>query len=499
MSSRREITVSPKITVVIPLYDKRVEEEACLESWCNGQTLSRDQYEVVVTSNGIDREAENRVDRFLTEPDRRVFRDGENMAGLYHLGAEESLGEWVYFTELHCVAEPQCLEKLVEYLEEARQAGACSFSYGDDTNVFAKTEAMLFDAMFSDFVKAGAARKVLLRGVAIKREVYFECGGFVARYNRLCDGLLGARIEDAGYEIGYARESKLLHYYNTSYRQFFGPVAEKATDEFLFRYENSADFCDRAFGTPKIWSQRQDFVPAFASELWRHAFKGVRGEGSPLALKARWLLAVDGGKWLIRSVFGGKIQLAGSFFAMVAAGGNAVKNRNRLEAHIQSYAPAYETIERHFHLRFLQKHLSSPQRLGPGRIEMDAVPEENLVGFHLLESWEGHAFRWSGPAAMLALALAPGRYLVSISLLELRGDPAGWLAAIYFANDKLPLKSACATRLEVEVIVPPAESVGGEQFSWLKLVTYPEKELTGGSPRLLGMPVTSIIVDQILN
>jgi hypothetical protein len=41
---------------------------------------------------------------------------------------------------------------------------------------------------------------------------------------------------------------------------------------------------------------------------------------------------------------------------------------------------------------------------------LDQFPEWSLHGFHDLENWNGHTFRWSGRVAAIRLPLARGQY-----------------------------------------------------------------------------------------
>ncbi|MEM9018789.1 MAG: glycosyltransferase, partial [Verrucomicrobiota bacterium] len=162
----RDRASEPRISVVIPMFDKRVEEEECLESWCRKQSLPRENYEVLVTSNGTNLEADGRVRNYLSAPDRLVEVPEANMAGLYHAGAVEAQAPILFFTELHCVAEKQCLEKLLEFLDRNPDlAGACIHTYGDHTNSFSTTESTLFERMFDDWTQSCSPVRVFVRGV----------------------------------------------------------------------------------------------------------------------------------------------------------------------------------------------------------------------------------------------------------------------------------------------------------------------------------------------
>jgi len=104
------------VSVVIPLYDKRIDEKECFDSWCHEQSLDREQYEVIVVSNGESPDADLRIKGLIGKHDRFISMPGGNMSDLYNLGARSAKGNLPLLTELHCIARPDFLEKVLEYM-----------------------------------------------------------------------------------------------------------------------------------------------------------------------------------------------------------------------------------------------------------------------------------------------------------------------------------------------------------------------------------------------
>lgn len=479
-----------RITVVIPLYDKRVSEEDCLRSWCREQAYPRHLYEVVLISNGEDQAAEARIESFLDEPDRLIHESGANMAGLYHAGALAARSEIIFFTELHCLADPDCLSAMVEYLDRTDLPGACAHSYGDNPNAFASTEAVLFEGMFNDWVKVGStARKVLLRGFAIRREIYLECGGFVPRYNRLCDGLLGVRLADAGHELGYAEQSTLKHYYSTRYRQFYRAVKESTEDECLFRSENDQHFCDRAFGLRKDWKLRSDFDRKFSRAALGFAVRG--------ALRHRELgLVREILYWGGRAAFRYAPLLVLAWCRKTRLGLQSWwwrKNQGKL---LQIYGKAYQSIESFYQLRFLSRYQGRGEMDESLFTEIGSVPDELIAGFHLPETDGEVSFRWSRGVGMIECNLPRRDGTLVIETGSRRGDPSGCLLDLYFNETKITDRKCSGSNGEISVKIS-AESFRPSMTQVIMTVSrpIPASGISNGDRRVLGLPVVAIRFD----
>lgn len=488
------------LSVVIPLYDKRVSEEACLESWCRNQTLPRERYEVIVTSNGADPDADRRVEKFLTGPDRLVSSPGVNMAALYDLGCREARAPIIFVTELHCIAEDDCLEQVHSYLAENEDlAGACVKTYGGCPNTFAKVEETLFDGYFKGWSSPESWMKVLLRGFAIRKNVYLDAGGFDPRYNRFADTLLGAKLHKAGYRLGYAEKARLEHFYSTSYRQFYTPVAETTADNCRYRLVNPEDFADEYFGTHPDWSERQSSNPRNIRKALRHylgsLFRSLRHPGN----SPEW--TEEANAELLRmaqaSLFGQLPRRISGQFRVWHEALRCWLHRNDLEELIQVYPCAYNRIETLERLRYIARFVHPTQIQVAMRKSYSAadLSDDQLVGFGRLETWNEEGFRWSSAAGIIFLSLPRNRYRLRVPTNALRGHPRAYILDVYF-NDR---------RLKVDFIdqalvceVPPESFEEGEtQTLTFTSIPVKQSEMDPSDDRCLGVPVFGVYFQEI--
>lgn len=72
----------------------------------------------------------------------------------------------------------------------------------------------------------------------------------------------------------------------------------------------------------------------------------------------------------------------------------------------------------------LAETLEKPREEVPDQnaYDLSTVDETQLAGFHSVENWNGRAFRWSAPEAMLHVGLSAGTYEVALDALPLRPD-----------------------------------------------------------------------------
>lgn len=478
---------SPRLSVIIPLYDKRVSEESCLESWCNRQTFPRDQYEVIVTSNGADPKGENRVRAALGPHDRLVSEPGANMAKLYHLGACSARSPVLLFTELHCIAKKNCLQELMKFLETHDCVGACLHTEGGCPNTFAAVECELFEEFFETWSQPQDWRKVLFRGVAIERDVYFAAGGFDERYNRFTDWILAARLDEQGYKLGYAQASSLVHYYSTSYRQFFTPVKEHVLDEYEYRTTHSPNFCHRYFGTHPDWSGRDMFRADLARDAVRVLLKGlISREALP---RRKWSASAmaDLLRFMRLGLLGIHPDLAMRKLRMWLAGIECWRWRNDQQRLRVAYQNAYRRIEDYYRLRFIHKYLKNRpiQIAEQTEHSIGNMSDDQFFGFHQQEVWRNQPFRWTGSIGLTLLNVPPASYELRIDTNALRGCPMEYVSGLYFNGQKLPKALIGVDAGSIIAQVDKDRFVAGTQQ--LAVTCLPMK--TESDARPLGVPV----------
>ena len=427
----------PEISVIFTLHDQRVEAERCAASWSRQQSFARDRYEVIVVSDGADRAIEEQAERALSARDRLLRVPDANMMELYHRGAQAARADLLLFTEFHCIARPDCLEKLARYMAGNPLDGACLHSEGDDTNAFARVERRLFEESFRLWSQPGDWRKVLVRGFAIRREAYFAAGGFDVRFAYFSDWALAAELHARGFRLGYAADTSLLHYYNTEYSQFVPAVRARAIEECQYRLTKSAEFCARYFGTPLEWQQhwwsRPDFRRLHFSALSRSIVRALFGHGHRAripSLVGAWLGALPA------TLLGHRGSMARARLGMIWGRVLCALAWPSEASLRRAYLYAYRNIDRYYRLRFIQGLRAPLVELEPAsHLDMREVEDPRLLGFFAGESWQGRGFRWCGAVAVVRTGLARGSWSFELEALDVRG-PLEKLVCDVFADDR---------------------------------------------------------------
>ena len=96
------------VSVIIPAYNEENTIESCLNSLLN-QTIGKESYEVIVVDDGSTDSTSEIIKRYPV----KLFRQGNSgPATARNLGAKNSSGEIILFTDADCVAEPNWIEEM---------------------------------------------------------------------------------------------------------------------------------------------------------------------------------------------------------------------------------------------------------------------------------------------------------------------------------------------------------------------------------------------------
>ncbi|MDA0285148.1 MAG: glycosyltransferase [Planctomycetota bacterium] len=200
------------VSVVIPICDHRDQVYQSIESFLN-QSMSADDMEIVVLCDGVDlsleREIAGRYPLLRLIPGR-----GSNVPALYNVGVEAASGRFVYISEMHCVAEPDCLEEAIRFILGSNATCAASRSDGINGNLIAEGEQRIFENDIRRWRDSGKG-KVTIRGFLIERSAWNRAGGLRSEFGHYSEVMLGQRLEALGERIGYADRS-MVHHCNQS-------------------------------------------------------------------------------------------------------------------------------------------------------------------------------------------------------------------------------------------------------------------------------------------
>ncbi len=478
----------PRLSIVLPMEDHRGFGVACVTAWTRGQTHDAADFELVVVLNERTESLRGALVPLLRPWDRLVHapRETSGHSGLtdeiaeYDLAIRESRGVFVFLTEPHCVAEPEAVAEILRWFDENDGDGFCTRTMPVIPNAIGAMESHYYDAGFKEWQRPCDWRKLILRGVALRRQHYDAVGGFRVRYGRFAEWLLAADLKRRGHQLGYAPRVVLAHLYADSFHLLDQFIRAFTEGECLYRLENETSDDDPYFPNPAEWTTVRHFnasaTKACLRVALRHVFRaGLRSVGNLLlsTLLGRRLLA-----WQIQSrVWQAKIRA--QIWRWL--------DRRRMYCAFVDYYEGQTILCR---VRYCLKH--TPPSSGRivakhNRVLPAEMPGHELFGFNGRETASGKSFRWSQPIA--ALLIHP---LHSSTHVELRLHPL--MPPVHFARDLVVCWAGQRLRflgqrgLTLQFEIPPGTRWRAP--GWLVLCT-PRFRSTGDD-RALGIPLHAV-------
>ena len=486
---------APELSVIVPTPDHRGWLVECVRSWTAEQTCPPGRFELVIVSDGAEPDLEQRVRRLLRPQDRLLSLSAANEMELYEAAARASFGRILLFSEPHCLADPDCAAQVLQYFSEHDHDGACLRSAGLARNTLARLEEKLFDGGFAEFRREGDWRKVIMRGVALRRESYLEAGGFQHRYNRFAEWALAARLHSTGRRMGFISGASVRHAYTENFQAFLPAVREFTEGECAYRLDYPAGYCERYFGVPLEWTRRSLLNPdaraALRTALWKNLTSPAvwRQDRAVAQVSARRLsdcvAPLAASKWLSRVVAESRVRIAMARFHVLAI------HPGRQE---QAYADVWKEATRAARLAFLGRRSWTGKGIigGPGVYAMKDLPDEDLVGFHALEGDYNQRFRWTNGAGAIYMPLpGQGPFEIEIDTAGLTGGL--WLRVHYGGRPVSNLTRYEDGRITMQV-------AGAGRLSWLVLASSVLRPWRHGvdDRRELGLRVVQVTVRRLV-
>jgi hypothetical protein len=265
----------PAVTIVLPLFDHRGLALQSVESWVLHQRAAPESFELIVILDDSVRAFEADLRARLRPWDQIVFASGNEMRQ-YHEAAVAARGRILFFTEPHCLAEPEAVGQVIHYFDTHDAAGMCGRTVPVMPNAVGRAESWMYDEGSRSWSQPDDWRKVILRAFGVRRDLYFDAGGFDHRYHRFAEWLLAARLHAKGHRLDYAPGVGVLHQYATSFGLLDAFNKEFTDGECLFRAEHtSPEFCERYFGSPPEWNEAialdRPLLGLVTRALWQQA------------------------------------------------------------------------------------------------------------------------------------------------------------------------------------------------------------------------------------
>ena len=199
------------VSIIIPLIDHRDQYMKSIQSF-RDQTLKNESYEIIVACVETAPELEQIEKAY---PDVRiVFCDHYQDHEMFNAAIANSHGQYLYLTECHCFAQPECVEAAINAVKTQGIQCINSNSTGANANRFSEMEQRLFDLDVIRW-KESVRAKISVRGFLVDRDSWDEVGGFPTEYGHFSELMMGQRLQNAGKAFGYADDSFVAHYNQT--------------------------------------------------------------------------------------------------------------------------------------------------------------------------------------------------------------------------------------------------------------------------------------------
>jgi GT2 family glycosyltransferase len=195
---------SPLFSVIIPTYHRNELLSQCLDCLSPGvQTLTSDQYEVIVTDDGSRTTAERLVvGRYGWA--KWVVGPGKGPAANRNNGAKYAVGDWLAFVDDDCLPDPQWLKSYGEAI--TANPDYLVFEgrvYADRPKLTLAEAAPIFET--GGYLPSG--------NFVCRKDIFESLGGFDERfpYAAMEDVDLRTRLLKAGHRFLFIREASVCH------------------------------------------------------------------------------------------------------------------------------------------------------------------------------------------------------------------------------------------------------------------------------------------------
>jgi hypothetical protein len=502
---------APRFSVIIPLESHRGHAIRCVRGWAEEQLFPREKFEIVVACPpGYPEDELDEIRRLLRSQDRLLRFDHDHDMGLCVAAAEAARGEVLFFTESHCLPEPETLAGAdAAALGNPEWAGFSCQSVPITRNLLSRVEAESYGRDIQFGALEHPWRKVLDQCFVVRRSAYFQAGGFDPAFGHFAEWLLAARFHALGLTIGYTPAARIHHVYIGQFGEWHRITADFIEGQMRYLASEPDDPSRTMFEEVPEWSRRHNLERDVARRICRMllldlrrstAVETLRGPVRLFTLLRHWhwkLLAA----WLGRAVAGHSAELIRAQLQRVSSRialqvDLLLRRQSRAEEQLARCCEAIATLQRTRFLRTLARDVThnttTPTSLADsggatGLWTPGLLAERHAVGFHMASGTGKEAIRWSEPAAYVELPLAAGRYKLELNVL-FQPPPRGRARLRFYLNERR-LRSEnvriLPDRIELDVEVPA--SAAPLRLGWVCAAHRGE-----GDDRALGLPVTSL-------
>ena len=224
--------VVPKVSIVMPLFNKAAFTQACLDGL--EKTRGNVPFEVILVDNGSTDNTADLLNDVDGKAGYRVIRNGENLGFSRgnNVGAQIARGDYVLFLNNDTVPHTGWLDAMVAELDDATVGIVGAKLLYPDTGKIQHAGLELVNGVpdhvhrhaAADAPEVNVARDLdMVTGACllIRKGLFDQLGGFDEAYvNGVEDVDLCLRVRDLGYRVRYVSDAVVDHYEGTSDGRF---------------------------------------------------------------------------------------------------------------------------------------------------------------------------------------------------------------------------------------------------------------------------------------
>ena len=210
------MTSTPKVTVIVPVYNGERSVGRCLRALV-GQRL-KCPYEIVLVDDGSIDGTARRAGEF--EPEVRVVRQAHAGAGAArNRGSGEAQGSIILFTDVDCEPTPGWAETLVEAIESGAD-GVKGTYRTRQRNMVARWVQAEYESKYRRMVGLEKIDFIDTYSAGYRREVLEAVGGFDEKLAVDEDQELSFRLAERGYRLAFVPQAVVYHTHVSTVREY---------------------------------------------------------------------------------------------------------------------------------------------------------------------------------------------------------------------------------------------------------------------------------------
>lgn len=402
-------TPEPLVSVVFTTCFPRGRILECIKSWGDGQTLPREQIEIIITGHGREPGLEQQVQQALGRTDKFLHLDTDNEAAMYAHSANHARGTWLFFTEAHVIANPDTLEQLLADVQSRALDGSCVRTLPcQETHWAQRIEARMYEDDFKILSDERDWRKFTKRGFLLRRSAYEAVGGLDARYHRYSVIPVGARLRDRGSRLGHTPNAVVTHHNADDLEETLDYAREyRRYEQLHLRDHPEVDVGSKPI-TPHSDAALHRASKRAAWKTLREWRPGKRMHPMPLLQS---LMPSFSSRWHARLQYW-KSRWS---LALALAGSDP-------EVRYKAFQKCWQhcgdlSLEEMLHEETHGAAKPASVSLTPnGILCVGDVPRSALHGFYDVEEWQGKRFRWTSVAASLRVDVSRADMAISLDV-----------------------------------------------------------------------------------